>query len=105
MGGTSDFFRKVLPLLLYQTAHLLPTFSGGTTDPADGVGGVGGAGGRGKDDDDEQEDDDPARFSTGCFSRFFMGRTTLTDAAGAPSAIGTTAGHPMPTSGIFVFHL
>ena len=73
--------------------------------------GGGRAGGRDEEEEEEEEAADEEDidfallFSTACFPRFSMGSTTLTDAAGAPSAIGTTEGPVMPIGGIFVFHV
>ena len=74
------------------------------------TGGGGRAGGRDEEEEeeeaaDEEDIDFALLFSTACFPRFSMGSTTLTDAAGAPSAIGTTEGPVMPIHGIFVFHV
>ena len=59
-----------------------------------------------EDDDDDDDEDDPTTFSTTtCSFGFSMGSTTLTDAAGAPSAMGTTRLPAMPIRGILVFQL
>ena len=57
-------------------------------------------------EDDDDDEDDPTTFSTTtCSFAFSMGSTTLTDAAGAPSAMGTTRLPTMPIRGILVFQL
>ena len=56
-------------------------------------------------EDEDDDEDDPTTFSTTTCSFGFSMGSTLTDAAGAPSAMGTTRLPAMPIRGILVFQL